>query len=131
MGGNENDGYYCTICGGIPPDKITTKRVLIDGRETGIDYLDWIFEEVRKLAANNDNAVTEEILNRVKLFNYVPTKKTAEYGTGLLAAYKKFRAKKQCFSQSTAVISFFPRPTCTHRLNPDQRVFGRPQDNRY
>jgi hypothetical protein len=91
MGGDEKDGYYCTICGGIPPDKITTKKVLIDGKETGIDHLDWIFAEVAKLAINNDNAITEEILKRVKQFNYVPTKKTAEYGAGLLAAYKKFR----------------------------------------
>jgi hypothetical protein len=90
MGGNENDGYYCTICGGIPPDKITTKRVLIDGKETGIDHLDWIFGEVAKLAVENDTVLSEEILKRVKQFNYVPTKKTAEYGTGLLAAYRKF-----------------------------------------
>jgi hypothetical protein len=94
VGGNENDGYYCTICGGIPPDKITTKRVLIDGKETGIDHLDWIFDEVVKLAVDNDTDLTEEILKRVKQFNYVPTKKTAEYGAGLLAAYKKFRDEK-------------------------------------
>ena len=93
MGGNENDGYYCTICGGIPPDKITTKRVLIDGKETGIDHLDWIFGEVKKLPVENDAALTEEILKRVKQFNYVPTRKTAEYGAGLLVAYKKFRAE--------------------------------------
>jgi hypothetical protein len=95
MGGNEKDGYYCSICGGIPPDKITTKRVLIDGKETGIDHLDWIFGEVAKLAVDTDDAVTDEILKRVKQFNYVPTKKTAEYGAGLLAAYKKFRAGDQ------------------------------------
>ncbi len=35
MGGNDNDGYYCTICGGIPPDKITTRRINVDGKETG------------------------------------------------------------------------------------------------
>jgi hypothetical protein len=93
MGGDGKDGYYCTICGGIPPDKITTKRVLIDGKETGIDHLDWIFKEVAKLAVNDDTVLTEEILKRVKQFNYVPTKKTAEYGAGLLAAYKKFRAE--------------------------------------
>jgi hypothetical protein len=91
MGGNENDGYYCTICGGIPPDKITTKRVLIDGKETGIDHLDWILAEVKKLAVDDDAIIREEIVRRVKQFNYVPTKKTTEYGTGLLAAYKKFR----------------------------------------
>jgi hypothetical protein len=91
MGGNENDGYYCTICGGIPPDKITTKRVMIDGKDTGIDHLDWIFGEVAKLSLENDADLTEEILKRVKQFNYVPTKKTVEYGIGLLAAYKKYR----------------------------------------
>jgi hypothetical protein len=65
--------------------------VLIDGKETGIDHLDWIFGEVAKLTVDNDAAITEEILKRVKQFNYVPTKKTKEYGAGLLAAYKKFR----------------------------------------
>jgi hypothetical protein len=93
MGGDGKDGYYCTICGGIPPDRITTKRVLIDGKETGIDHLDWIFKEVAKLAVDEDTALTDEILKRVKQFNYVPTKKTPEYGAGLLAAYKKFRAE--------------------------------------
>ena len=29
------------------PGRITTKRVLIDGKETGIDHLDWIFGEVK------------------------------------------------------------------------------------
>ena len=91
MGGDDNDGYYCSICGGIPPDKITTKRVLIAGKETGIDHLDWIFGEVAKLTADNDAVMTEEILKRVMQFNYVPTRKTVEYGAGLLAAYKKYR----------------------------------------
>ena len=78
---------------GNSPDKITTKRVLIDGKETGIDHLDWIFTEVARLRVDDDTVLTEEILKRVKQFNYVPTKKTAEYGTGLLAGYKKFLAE--------------------------------------
>ena len=94
MGGDEKDGYYCSICGGIPPDRITTKRVLIDGKETGIDHLDWIFDEVKKLTCNSEIILTEEILKRVMQFNYVPSRKTAEYGAGLLAAYKKFLAEK-------------------------------------
>jgi hypothetical protein len=94
MGGDEKDGYYCSICGGIPPDRITTKRVLIDGKETGIDHLDWIFDEVKKLGTDNDAVLSEEILKRVKQFNYVPTKKTDAYATGLLAEYRKFRQKK-------------------------------------
>ena len=93
MGGNDNDGYYCTVCGGIPPDKITTKRVLIDGKETGIDHLDWILEEVKKLNLAGDAELSEEILKRVKQFNYVPTRKMEEYTAGLLAEYKRFISK--------------------------------------
>jgi hypothetical protein len=89
MSGDDKDGYYCSICGGIPPDKITTKRVLIDGKETGIDHLDWIYEEVEKLNIADDALVTDELMKRVKQFNYVPTKKTREYEVALLAEYKK------------------------------------------
>jgi hypothetical protein len=92
MGGDDKDGYYCSICGGIPPDKITTKRILIDGKETGIDHLDWIFEEVLKLNLADDTAITEELIKRVKEFNYVPTKKTDVYAAALLAEYKKRRS---------------------------------------
>jgi hypothetical protein len=95
MAGNDNDGNYCTICGGIPPDKITTKRVLIDGKETGIDHLDWILEEVKKLNLSGDSELSEEILKRVQKFNYVPTRKTEEYAAGLLAEYKRFVSKSE------------------------------------
>ena len=86
---NGNEGVYCSICGGIPPDRITTKRIPIDGKDTGIDHLDWIFAEVAKLGLTGDTEISEELLKRVKTFNYVPTKKTVEYAEGLLAAYKK------------------------------------------
>lgn len=94
MGGNENDGYYCTICGGVPPDKITTKQVVIDGKATGIDRLDWIFAEVQKLGIASDSRLADEILVRMQQFNYVPTKKREAYAAGLLLAYKESLAKK-------------------------------------
>ena len=89
MGGNDQDGYYCTICGGIPPDKINIKRILVDGKATGIDKLDWILAEVRKLNLSDDAVITEELLKRTMGLNYVPTKKTKEYGEALLLEYKK------------------------------------------
>ncbi len=88
MGGDEMDGYYCTICGGIPPDRISIKRILVNGIETGIDRLDWIIAEVRKLQLADDTAITEELLKRTKALNYVPTKKATEYGEALLKEYK-------------------------------------------
>jgi hypothetical protein len=100
MGGNDKDGYYCSVCGGIPPDKITTKLVLIDGKETGIDRLDWIFEQVSRLQVAGDPEMTAEILKRVQQFNYVPTRKIAEYGAGLLASFRTWQAEHPESSRS-------------------------------
>ena len=69
-----NDGYYCTICGGIPPDKIKIKRILVDGKATGIDQLDWIVDEVKKLNLSDDAAITDELLKRTKVLQ-LPTHK--------------------------------------------------------
>ena len=88
MGGNDTEGYYCTICGGIPPDKINVRQILVDGKATGIDKLDWIIAEVKKLHLTDDTAITEELLKRTKVLNYVPTKKTREYEKALLKEYK-------------------------------------------
>lgn len=88
MGGNEQEGYYCTICGGIPPDKITTKRILVDGKETGINQLDWIVGGVKKLKLMDDTVIADELLKRTMALNYVPTKKKEEYREALLLEYK-------------------------------------------
>jgi hypothetical protein len=90
MAGDDKDGYYCSICGGIPPDKIKTKKILIDGKETGIDQLGWILDEVKKLKLADDNAITEELLKRTTALNYVPTRKKEVYGVALLAEYRRF-----------------------------------------
>jgi len=90
MADDDKDGYYCSICGGIPPDKIKTKKVLIDGKETGIDQLDWILAEVKNLKLADDNVITEELLKRTMALNYVPTKKKEVYGATLLEEYRRF-----------------------------------------
>jgi len=87
MGGNETDGYYCSICGGIPPDQIKIKKIPIEGKETGIDRLDWILQEVANLHLANDDAITDEIVKRVSQFNYIPSKKMPEYKEALLREY--------------------------------------------
>lgn len=86
----EKDGYYCTICGGIPPDQIKIKKIPIDGKETGIDRLDWILRDVARMNLTNDEAVTDELVKRVLQFNYIPTKKINEYRTALLREFKIF-----------------------------------------
>lgn len=89
MGGNENDGYYCSICGGIPPDQIKIRKILIDGKETGIDRLDWILQDVTSLGLTDDTRITDEITRRVRQFNYIPTRKLPEFQQAFLREYKK------------------------------------------
>lgn len=89
MAGDEKDGYYCSICGGIPPDKIKTRLVCIDGKDTGIDHLDFIISEVKKLKLTLDDEIADELIKRVNEFNYVPSRKKDEYKTSLLEEFKK------------------------------------------
>jgi hypothetical protein len=91
MAGDEKDGYYCSICGGIPPDKIRTRKIQIDGKETGIDQLDIILYTVRQMHLVDDAAITEAIMKRVREFNYVPGKKEALYAEALLKEYRQGR----------------------------------------
>jgi hypothetical protein len=88
MEGDDKDGNYCSVCGGIPPDKIKIRQILIDGRETGIDQLDFIIRDVKNLHLTEDPLIGQELMKRVKVFNYVPTKKTAQYEEALLKEYK-------------------------------------------
>ena len=88
MAGDEKEGYYCTICGGIPPDQIKIKKIPIDGKETGIDRLDWILQDVLALDLADDDTITDEIVRRVRQFNFIPTKKMREYREALLKEYR-------------------------------------------
>ena len=72
-----------------PSDKITTRRIWIDGKETGIDQLDWIIDEVKKLNLSDNSAISEELIKRTQKLNYVPTKKIEEYKAALLDEFHK------------------------------------------
>ncbi len=84
---NEKEGDYCSICGGIRPDAIKIKTILVDGRETGINRLDEIVAGVRKLNLTDKAAVREKLLEGVRAFNYVPTKKADAYADAVLQEY--------------------------------------------
>ena len=85
---SDKDGNYCSICGGIPPDQIKIKRIAIDGKDTGIDRLDWIMQDVAALRLTNDETITDELVKRVQQFNYIPSKKMTEYREALLREYR-------------------------------------------
>jgi hypothetical protein len=88
MAGDGKDGYYCTICGGIPPDQIKIKKIPIDGKETGIDRLDWILQDVAALKLADDEKITDEIVKRVRQFNFIPGMKISAYRKALLREYR-------------------------------------------
>jgi hypothetical protein len=94
MPGSEKDGYYCTICGGIPPDQIKIRKIPIDGKETGIDRLDWILGDVAALDLTDDGKITDELVKRVMQFNFIPSMKMARYREALLREYRMLVPKK-------------------------------------
>lgn len=85
---NEKEGDYCTICGGVRPDAIKVRTVLVEGKETGINQLDFIVAGVRDLHLADDAAAREELLKRAGAFNYIPTKKKDAYADALMREYK-------------------------------------------
>ncbi|NLB01049.1 MAG: NAC family transcription factor [Methanomicrobiales archaeon] len=86
---NEKEGEYCTICGGVKPEAIKIKTVLVDGKATGINQLDFIVAGVRDLNLKDDAAIRAELLKRAGEFNYIPTKKKEAYGNALMQEYKE------------------------------------------
>lgn len=94
MSGGDKDGSYCSICGGIPPDQIKIKKIPIEGKDTGIDRLDWILRNVADLHLTNDDMITDELIKRVQQFNYIPTKKMSEYRDALIREYRMFASGK-------------------------------------
>jgi len=85
---SDKDGTYCSICGGIPPDQIKIKKIAVEGKDTGIDRLDWIMQDVASLHLTNEERITDELVKRVQQFNYIPSKKMPEYREALFREYR-------------------------------------------
>ncbi|NLX48348.1 MAG: NAC family transcription factor [Methanospirillum sp.] len=89
MSGDDQEGIYCTVCGGIVPERIKIKRIPIDGKETGIDRLDWILLDVANMNLSSEEEIVDEILKRVRRFNYVPSKRERAYREAFLREYRR------------------------------------------
>jgi len=89
MSGDDKEGSYCSICGGISPGKIRTRSIMVKGKEIGIERLDQIILEVRALNLTLDETIVGALLKRVKMFNHVPTARTMDYGEALLSEDKR------------------------------------------
>lgn len=86
----DNEGAYCTICGGmVPAGMQDIKQITVDGNFIGINKLDFILEEVKKLNLSSNAEIIEEIMKRVCALNYIPTKRKEVYAEVLLNEYNK------------------------------------------
>ena len=50
--------------------------------------MDWILLDVANTGLVDDERITDEIVKRVRRFNFIPTKKLAEYREALLKEYR-------------------------------------------
>lgn len=90
-----DEGRYCTICGGVVPEGPEIRTILVDGKATGIDQLDRILCDAMALDLTREDEIREELLTRVKAFNYVPTKKTDAYADALMVEYRQASAGRK------------------------------------
>ena len=69
--------------------KMVKKLVLPGGFEVGIVNLENILNEVANLKLVDDEAIKKELLQRVKIYNYVPPAADNEYSEALLKEYQR------------------------------------------
>lgn len=88
MSGDDKEGSYCSVCGGISPGKVKTRCISVNGKEIGIDKLDSIISQVRAMNLADEQTIVEELLKRTREHNYVPTSRAKDYGEALLQEYR-------------------------------------------
>jgi hypothetical protein len=67
--------------------RMVKKLTLPDGSQAGIVNLENILKEVADLKLAEDEAIKKELLQRVKIYNYVAPGAEADYSKALLKEY--------------------------------------------
>ncbi len=83
----DDEGEYCTVCGGMVPKAGDVRQITVDGKSVGISGLDQILEKVAEMDFSGPVQIKEALLTAVKAANYVPTKKAEAYGEALYGEY--------------------------------------------
>ena len=65
------------------------KLTLPDGFRVGIANLDNILKEVADLKLNDNQTIKNELLERVKSYNYIASNAEGEYATALFREYQR------------------------------------------
>ena len=69
--------------------RATKQLTLPDGFQVGIINLDTILREVAKLKLTDAEAIKKELIERVKVCNYVASGADYDYSTALFRAYQQ------------------------------------------
>jgi hypothetical protein len=69
--------------------RMVKKLTLPNGSQVGISNLENILKEVADLKLPDNKAIKEELLKRVKIYNYVAPAADDDYSEALLKAYKR------------------------------------------
>ena len=74
--------------------RMIKKLALPDGSQLGIASLDNILKEVADLKLADDSALKKELLQRVKIYNYVAPGAESDYSKALLNEYERLFGKR-------------------------------------
>ena len=74
--------------------RMIKKLALPGGFQVGIANLENILKEVADLRLADDEAIKKELLQRVKIYNYVAPAAEADYSKALLGEYKRLFGKR-------------------------------------
>jgi hypothetical protein len=64
------------------------RQVEVGGVVIGITMLDDILREVREMNLSTEKSTGDELLKRVKVYNYVPPRSEGQYRTALVREYR-------------------------------------------
>jgi ribosomal protein L13 len=67
------------------------RQVDVGGIVVGISMLDHILAEVREMELPDEKEIGRELLQRVKIYNYIPASAEEKYRIALLQEYQKYK----------------------------------------
>lgn len=72
-----------------------TRQLTIAGKQIGISGLDAAFAAIDARGLTREGEIIAELMRRVQQDNYVPPALASEYGTAVLAEYRKSAGKSR------------------------------------
>ena len=65
------------------------RRIWVGGYQVGIAEMDRIVEEVHAMGLDEDDAIADALVERARVYNYIPPEAVEDYRAGLLGEYRR------------------------------------------